>query len=107
MVATIFLAQLVEGLDAQDDTDFMLPAGRQDGVHVQAMEAGKFVDIDLARHPAGAIDHFQHSADEEADDRAIDVLLFWIGAQADDLWGRGVVDVHAEIIGGKEVIELR
>ena len=71
------------------------------------MEAGEFIDIDLAGRSAGTVDHLQHTAYKKTDYRAIDVLLLRIGSQADDLWGRGVVDIHAKIICGKEVVEFR
>src|SRR6202044_1969204 len=98
----VFLSKLIKRLDTEDDADLVLTAGGQGGVHVEGMETWEFVDIDLAGGATRSVDRLQHSADEQTDDRAIDVLFLRIGTETNDLGSGGIIDVQAEIIGGKQ-----
>lgn len=62
VLTAVLFSQLIEGLHAEDQADLVLPASGHGNIHVLGVEGREFVDIDLARCSASAIDNFKHAA---------------------------------------------
>lgn len=105
LVPAILFAHLFEGLDAEKNADFMLPASRQSSIHAKGMEAWEFVDIDMAGYAALTINDLEHTADQKADHGAVNVLFLRVGAETKDLWCGRIINIQPEVAGRKEIIK--